>query len=211
MNHEKHIAFPAVVTNVILAVAALTATACGAHSQHAAAAVEHANAACPDAAPRGLPDLYRPQSDLAERSRAAELCRGENGLVPEGYIRVRGDGDRDLVMGREALERGACTNLETLNPSSHACPEIFADAFGRRVVDQLLRQGIQSGGIGAGACVEGVPTGNDVDDWGFSISVYDWADAETAVKVVAAELDRLRIDDSFGVSVRGVGCAQPLW
>lgn len=122
---------------------------------------------------------------------------GHNG--PGTYIRVRGHGQRQIQMGREAM--ASC-------PEPPATPTgcVFADDFGRAVIARLGAQGIRTIGLGLGACgrIDG-----DYDAWNISVSILDWAHADAAIAAVDAELRERDVANHFGITVRGIGCAVP--
>ncbi len=121
------------------------------------------------------------------------------------YIRVYGQGSRRFAMGHEASKR-ACSVAPGPDAPSDVCPEIFSDAFGRAVIQRLSLKGIQTTGLGLGAC--GRITGG-FDDWHMSVSVADWAHVEEAVLAVSDELHLWGAGHHFGVTVRGIPCAVP--
>lgn len=123
------------------------------------------------------------------------------------YLRVHGRGARTIQMGRAARDKG-CSEPPPEGAPADACPILFADAFGRAVIQRMSARGTQSSGLGLGAC--GKIDGLNFEAWHYSVSVTSWKDADAAVASVQEELDRWGAGGSFGVSVRKTVCATPL-
>lgn len=84
------------------------------------------------------------------------------------------------------------------------CPVINVVVPGKEVHDALEREGFPSGGPGLGPCgdIQG-----EYAAWNMSITVLSWQQAEHAVRLVAAALDRYDIAGPIGVAVKGATCA----
>ncbi len=155
--------------------------------------------ACSDKGPAGTPDMFKNPGGV--KIEPPKACDGAT------YIRVLGSGKRTLVMAQDGKPRG-CQSAPLEGAPETDCPEIFADAFGRDVVARLKNRGVQTIGMGLGAC--GSAEGTEFDKWNFSVTVADWAQADLAVTAVSEELHRWGAGHHFGVSVSGVPCADAL-
>jgi len=156
-------------------------------------------AACSDDGPKGSREQFANKGNA--KIDEPKSCEGAT------YIRVHGAGSRRFVMGEGGEPRG-CTQAPLDSAPATDCPELFADAFGRDVTSRLADRGVQTTGLGLGACGE-VKQG-DYDAWNFSVSVADWAQADLAVTAVSEELSRWGAGGHFGVTVKGIPCATPL-
>ena len=154
-------------------------------------------AACGDDGPKGKRELC--QNKANAKIDEPKTCERAT------YIRVHGAGSRRIVMGEGGQPRG-CTQAPLDSAPATDCPELFADAFGRDVTSRLENRGVTTIGLGIGAC--GQP--GDYDAWNFSISVGDWAEVELAVAAVNEELSRWGAGGHFGVTVKGIPCAEPV-
>jgi hypothetical protein len=94
----------------------------------------------------------------------------------------------------------ACKTPPGPETTAAECPEINFDAFNWAVYARLHERGIADAEVGMGVCgkVNGV-----ANDFRMSASVHDWKQADLATTVVAEELARWGLGDSFGVSIRG--------
>jgi hypothetical protein len=72
--------------------------------------------------------------------------------------------------------------------------------------EALEQQGITTKGHGVGPCgdIEGAFAA-----WNMSIRVTSWTDAATALRLVAAQMERYDVAGYLGVSVRGNPCVVP--
>ena len=119
------------------------------------------------------------------------------------YIELRGSGTRQLVLASEMPKEGEKCTSAPIDPN--ACPKVQIDHFVASVWPKLSDANIYIIGAGRGPCGEDGP----YDAWNFSINISDWAKADEAVRLVAAEMERWSIGNQVGVAVRSAYCAKP--
>lgn len=120
------------------------------------------------------------------------------------YIELRGEGPHQLVLARE-LPADA-KRCKAAPKSDEECPQIQVDFFVSAAWHKLSDAGIYTVGAGRGPCGEET---DSYDDWNFSISISDWARADEAVAIVAAEMEAWGIGNQVGVAVRNAFCGTP--
>jgi hypothetical protein len=125
------------------------------------------------------------------------------------YIRIeRLAGKRRLGTARGANGRGfneGC--MQAPVPGSADCPVINFFIPGNEAMLELEHHGWPAGGPGMGPCGQ---IDGDYDAWNMSVEVLSWPHAETAVRAVAAALDRYDAAGVLGVAVKGTDCVELL-
>lgn len=156
-------------------------------------------------APAG--DVGQLATHLGEGTRFSAPEPSPLGWAAGAYVRVQGDGSRNLSMGPEARAH-ACAQ-RPLHDDPSLCPVVSTDAFGEAVAASLQAIGIAAEGpvLGVGGELNWDPaTPHGHEAWHMSVQIADWADADTALAVVGRALDAWGIGAPFGVSVVGTVC-----
>lgn len=87
--------------------------------------------------------------------------------------------------------------------SAEECPILNWGVPLMAAAQALRSRGILLNGIGAGPCAD---IQGDFAAWNMSIGVTSWAEAATAVRLVADEMNRYDVAGYLGVAVRGIPC-----
>ncbi|WPB82164.1 hypothetical protein KYC5002_23995 [Archangium violaceum] len=135
-----------------------------------------------------------------------ECSEGGSGMDEGAYIRIHGQGSRQLVMPGRSGEQ---TCVPPAGAKSGVCPEVPAHEVADEIKKRLHARGIVVNGIGAGVCAQ--PAGDDFDTWDYSVGITDWKDADAAVAIVDEVLQGWGIGHHFGISVRGMNCDMVLF
>ena len=130
-----------------------------------------------------------------------KCSKGSSGMDKGAYIRIHGQGTRQLVMpGRS----GKQTCVPPAGAKPDVCLEIPANEVADEIKKRLQARGIVVNGTGAGVCAR--PVGDDFDTWDYSVGITDWKDADAAVAIVDEVLQGWGIGHHFGISVWGMNC-----
>lgn len=154
-------------------------------------------------------EWVRPDGDPQQFTLAGQALGGVKVAQPleckwgAQYIKLTGSGTRQLALIHEMPPEGE----KCMGPPSEpgACPVVQVDHFVANVWPQLSNADIYVIGAGRGPCGED----GSYDDWNYSINISDWAKADEAVRIVAAEMERWSIQNQIGVAVRSAYCGRP--
>lgn len=156
-----------------------------------------------DDRPKGTQDDYVPPTLAGFTIAAPVTCEGDHGA----YIRIeRSSGARKLGIGR-AQGGGFAEGCTSEPKSDDDCPVLNWGVPMMAANQALAARGIMVNGIGGGPCAD---IQGDYAAWNMSIGVTSWAQAATALQVVADEMNRYDVAGYLGVAVKGVQCAELL-
>ncbi|TKC93002.1 hypothetical protein [Polyangium fumosum] len=133
-----------------------------------------------------------------------QTCRGPYPDAPQYYIRVHGHGTRRIDYSHR--DPNAC---DTHDADPVACPKVHFMAIGMSVLGAMKKAlgEMNADTLGLGACAD---ASGPLDQWNMSSSIHDFRYANEALRIIDAELRVWNIGDDWGLTIRGIECAELL-